>query len=179
MCRIRRARKDEAEIATQIAKLAKASWGYPDKWLEEWDPELTISGEYMEANEVFVVEGAGVIVGIAALGRTSGEPTLEHLWILPDHQRKGIGRQLFEHAAKEAKNMGWEGFQVISDPYARNSTRDSAPRRSTKSRSRWRARTEAFRCSNSNSEELSKTRGSRRQSVVFCWLRGKTRWTPS
>ena len=36
--------------------------------------------------------------------------------VLPDHQKKGIGRQLIEHGLKECKDMGEERVTVLGNP---------------------------------------------------------------
>ncbi len=48
---IRRALPEEAEALTQIAIAAKGHWGYPERWMQIWTPELTFRSEYFEKNE--------------------------------------------------------------------------------------------------------------------------------
>src|SRR5262249_11759021 len=46
--RIRRALPADADRLSEIARTAKAHWGYPDAWLTAWAPILTITPEYAE-----------------------------------------------------------------------------------------------------------------------------------
>ena len=52
----RRALPQEAAMLTQIALTAKQSWGYPDEWMAEWRPDLTITTGYIASSPVWVVE---------------------------------------------------------------------------------------------------------------------------
>ena len=45
---IHKARNSEAEELTQLARRAKASWGYPEPWLREWEPQLKLSSDYID-----------------------------------------------------------------------------------------------------------------------------------
>ena len=58
----------EAARLTRLARLAKASWGYPEAWLREWEPELEISADYIRLNDVFVAESEGRLLGVVGVG---------------------------------------------------------------------------------------------------------------
>lgn len=115
---IRRARSSEAEELTQLARGAKASWGYPADWLEAWREELTITAEYVQQNQVFVVDTGDGLAGVAALERVRGEAVLEHVWVAATHQRQGIGEALVRHALALASEAGDGIVRVTSDPRA-------------------------------------------------------------
>ncbi len=115
---IRRAGEGDAAELTQLARTAKASWGYPEAWLREWEPELTISAEYIAANAVFMVDDGDGPVGVVAVGEGPDGPEIAHLWIAPDCQGQGLGRRLVNHARQVAKEHGWSSLRILSDPYA-------------------------------------------------------------
>ena len=115
---IRPARPGEAQILTKIAKTAKAYWGYPAAWLEEWRDLLTITPQFVEANETFAAVVKGEIVAFYALVTSGGTLRLEHLWVLPEQMRHGIGRKLFEHAVGRAKSRGVLCLTIEADPNA-------------------------------------------------------------
>ena len=105
---------------------------------------LTITTKYLEDHLVFVVRTDEGIVGFYALqlDRTISRPAdvlganravaerehplelesepamLDHLWVLPDVIRSGIGRELFEHAEKIARTNGVTRLVIESDPHA-------------------------------------------------------------
>ena len=54
---IRRATPDEADTLTSIAHAAKRHWNYPEKWIEQWRSDLTITPEFIAKNEVYVAVG--------------------------------------------------------------------------------------------------------------------------
>ncbi len=117
--RIRAARIEDADALTRIAHVAKASWGYPEAWLAEWAPILTITADYLRAHRVLVAEEEGDTLGFAALEDGPGGPEVGHLWVLPERQGGGVGRALVRRILIEARRRGWNSVRVESDPNAR------------------------------------------------------------
>jgi ribosomal protein S18 acetylase RimI-like enzyme len=115
---IRRAEQGEAAALSQIAWRAKAHWGYPASWLEGWRELLTITPEFVSANETFVAVVEGEIVAFHALLEHEGRFWLEHLWVLPEQMRRGIGRKLFTHAVERALARGASSLTIEADPNA-------------------------------------------------------------
>lgn len=60
MIQIRRALPADADTLTRIAIAAKRHWGYPERWMEIWTPQLTFSPQYFDENESWVAEADGV-----------------------------------------------------------------------------------------------------------------------
>ena len=44
---------EQASALTGITIASKRHWGYPEKWIQLWTPELTFSPEYVSENEVW------------------------------------------------------------------------------------------------------------------------------
>jgi len=116
---IRDARPSEAAALTRLAKSAKASWGYPDEWLDAWEDDLTFSPELVESGNVYVAESKGEICGVIGIERGPDGPEISHLWIEPSAQGKGVGRSLMDFALQFAQDNGWGALCVESDPFAR------------------------------------------------------------
>jgi GNAT superfamily N-acetyltransferase len=114
----RRAQPQEAAALTQIALTAKQSWGYPDEWMAEWRPDLTIAPGYIASSPVWVAEVEGAVVGFLGLVRADGQWWLEHLWVLPVFQGRGLGRALFDEAVRQARAVGATELLIKSDPNA-------------------------------------------------------------
>src|SRR5688572_21812578 len=91
---IRRAESNEAASLSAIARAAKGVWGYPAEWMELWAEQLTFTAEYIDAHRVFVAAIGGAPIGVTVLQMTATAACLEHVWIDPAHQRRGIGREL-------------------------------------------------------------------------------------
>jgi putative PIG3 family NAD(P)H quinone oxidoreductase len=116
---IRRADPSEAEALTVLAFAGKRYWGYPDSWLEAWRGLLTITPDYVTANVVVCAEDeAGRVVGFYALERDDAGVRLENLFLAPAVIGSGLGRQLFEHAAQTARDLGASELLIESDPNA-------------------------------------------------------------
>lgn len=115
---IRRATTAEAPVLTQIAHDAKRHWGYPEHWITHWESDLTISPDFITANQVFVVERDGEIHGFYALCVAGDKAELEHMWVLPQHIGTGVGKELFLDAMERATVMNVRAVEISADPNA-------------------------------------------------------------
>ena len=115
---IHRAKLEQAEALTQIALAAKRHWGYPERWMELWKPQLTFSPDYLEENESWVAEIAQAPIAFYTLLEKDEGAWLENLWVLPEWIGKGIGKRLFDHAVELARQRGYKLLQLEADPNA-------------------------------------------------------------
>ena len=60
----------------------------------------------------------GEPVGVCALHTADDSAMLEHVWVDPEYQRRGIGRLVVERALDEARSLGHARVEVQSDPHA-------------------------------------------------------------
>lgn len=116
---LRPARDEDTAALTHVARAAKASWDYPEAWLREWEPQLTITRDYLRRNRVIVAEVAGRVVAFGALVEIPEGADLDHLWVLPEAQGVGVGRALFEALVEAARAQGARALRIDSDPNAR------------------------------------------------------------
>jgi len=115
---IRRAAAGDAGRLTAIAREAKASWGYPARWLSAWESSLRIPPDYIRRQTVFVCEEGQDMIGFCALEDRDGTWHLEHLWVDPRRHGIGAGRLLFERAAAWIGQVRPGRLMVESDPNA-------------------------------------------------------------
>lgn len=115
---IRRARPDEAAVLTEIAHAAKRHWGYPENWIKLWQPDLTITPEFITNNEMFVAVKDETIMGCAALCAGESVAELEHMWIRPEQMGAGIGRALFNYIKERALSLKLPVLELSADPNA-------------------------------------------------------------
>ncbi len=115
---ISRAQPGDASLVSEIAQAAKAHWGYPPEWLEQWREQLTIAPNFIAQNETYVATIDRQIVAFLALRQTPGRMELEHLWVLPTRIGQGVGRALFEHAVDRAAALGATSLTIEADPHA-------------------------------------------------------------
>jgi ribosomal protein S18 acetylase RimI-like enzyme len=108
----------EANALTQIAINAKRHWGYPDRWMELWNPQLTFDANYFEGNESWAAEVDGQPVAFYTLLDKDGVAWLENLWVLPEFMSRGIGRMLFQHSLNLARFRDYNFFRLEADPNA-------------------------------------------------------------
>ena len=116
--RIRAALAEEAAALTKIAHDAKQHWGYPEHWLKHWQDDLTISPDFVAANQVYVAEREGDLLGFYALVIQKEKAELDHMWVAPAHIGSGVGKQLFIHAMQTAVGRNISEVEILSDPNA-------------------------------------------------------------
>jgi predicted N-acetyltransferase YhbS len=108
----------EAARLTDLARAAKACWGYPAAWLAAWAADLAITPEYVGAHRVFAAEIAGELVGVCAVEDLRERWALEHVWVARVQHGRGIGQALVWHALEAARAHRPGVVQVTSDPHA-------------------------------------------------------------
>jgi len=111
---IRRAQSSDSERATELARAAKAHWGYPAEWLAQWDSELLMSGAQIERYPTFVASLEGEVVGVCQVQEADGRAMLENVWVDPRCHGRGVGRALVEHARDFAHAV----MAIVADPNA-------------------------------------------------------------
>ena len=116
--RILRAKPENAAMLTEIAFAAKRYWGYPEHWIRHWTHLLTVEPASIAAHETFIAYIRGNPAGFYSLSRGVARMRLEHLWVLPQEIRRGVGRALFQHAAARVRALGFVAMEIESDPNA-------------------------------------------------------------
>jgi predicted N-acetyltransferase YhbS len=111
---IRRAGPSDSARATELARTAKAHWGYPAEWLDEWRDDLVVTAEGIERHATFVASVDGEVVGVCQLQQSDDHAMLEHVWVDPLHHGQGVGRALVEHACGQAHGV----IAIVADPNA-------------------------------------------------------------
>lgn len=126
---IRFALPDETEILTEIAFAAKRTWSYPEEYYEIWKDELSITKDYINNNIVFVAEKGKQVVGFYSIVVIQNDFIagnvlvkkgfwMEHLFVKPSFQKKGIGRKLMKHALDYCEENWMDELKIFVDPHA-------------------------------------------------------------
>ena len=113
-----RATPEQAAELTRIALAAKAHWGYPQRWLEIWGPQLTFSPGYFQEQEGWVAVLNKTPIGFYTLHDENGIASIGNLWVLPEYIGKGVGSLLFLHAVELSRQRGYGTLQLEADPHA-------------------------------------------------------------
>jgi ribosomal protein S18 acetylase RimI-like enzyme len=116
--KIVQARPGDAETLTHIAHAAKRHWGYPESWIAAWREILTMRPDFIAGNIAWCATEERRVVGFYVLTTESDGLHLDHLWILPDAMRRGLGRALFQHAIEQAQAGGFDSIKIEADPNA-------------------------------------------------------------
>ena len=119
-CELRRATPLESGTLTKLARVSKASWGYPATWMDAWEAQLTISTEYVELHRVTVACGALGIIGMCALEDHEDHWMLEHVWVSPRAHRRGVGRLLVLDALDATRRRPVAPVRLFADPFAQD-----------------------------------------------------------
>ena len=127
--RIRRARTGDAVTLTRIAHAAKRYWGYPERLIRLWKPDLTVTRDVIVSEPVYCAVRERRIVGFYALSGSGATRELEHLWVDPDCIGSGVGARLFAHLVRRLRAMRVSRLTIASDPNAEGFYRRMGARR--------------------------------------------------
>jgi GNAT superfamily N-acetyltransferase len=120
MTTIQRAKPEHAKELTALTIASKRHWNYPESWIQAWLPSLTITSEYILANETWAAVDGETCVAYCSLKQDSESLWLDNLWILPEFMGQGIGRELFHHALERGLSLGAATLKIESDPNAQD-----------------------------------------------------------
>ena len=117
MVEVRRARREECDLLTDLTLRAKASWGYDAAFMAAARVELTMTPERLAASTVWIAEVDGVIAGMIALG-LDGDAEVEDFFVEPAFQGQGVGRLLMAKLLDACRTAGATNLMVDADPNA-------------------------------------------------------------
>jgi GNAT superfamily N-acetyltransferase len=112
---IRAARAADADRLREIARVAKAHWGYNAPRVRAWAAALPLPPE----SDRWVAEADGELVAWAELAPPlAGVCTLDDMWVEPAWMGRGIGTRLFAVAVGRARELGAERVEWGTEPNA-------------------------------------------------------------
>jgi len=110
---IRPTEPGDADRLREVARAAKAHWGYDTELVRAWASGIELKGE------IEVAEEDGEVVAWSALvPGTDGVYVLEDLWVAPGYMGHGIGAELFRRAVARARELGASALELGADPNA-------------------------------------------------------------
>lgn len=124
------AKNEDSKDLTTISFESKGFWKYPNDYMKIWSKELTITPKYINQNIVFTYNINSKIVGFYSIINNPNDNYigdiyikkgywLEHIFILPEFHKQGIGTKLISHALQYCKIHNINELYVFSDPYAK------------------------------------------------------------
>ncbi len=117
---IHTAQPSHVDALTEIAFTAKRHWNYPEHWIQYWLPVLSVSAEYICANESWIAAMQFKPVAWYSLKQVAEHLWPDYLWVLAACMGKGIGRKLFSHALERSRIRGASVLNIEADPNAEN-----------------------------------------------------------
>src|SRR5258705_3242354 len=118
MATFRRASAAEAEGLTALTLESKAHWGYDVEFMVLARPSLTVTPEYLEANECWVAEVDGAVAGWFSLVPVADGLLLDNFFVAPSLIGSGVGRLMWDEAVRRAEGAGARGMTLEADPNA-------------------------------------------------------------
>lgn len=115
---LRPARPEEAAALSAIAWEAKAALGYAEPLLQRWRAALRIDAATIRQQIVQVAVCDGSVAGFFCLCFDAAAARLEHLWVRPAQQRRGIGLALLQEAVGVAATRGARSMRIDAEPRA-------------------------------------------------------------
>jgi N-acetylglutamate synthase-like GNAT family acetyltransferase len=116
--RVSRATPEDASALTAVAFAAKRHWGYPESWIREWIPLLTLTPEFIRDQVTFKATEGTEIIGAAAIDVQGTDASIVHLWVMPAAMGSGVGGSLFVACETAARSLGAKRLIIESDPNA-------------------------------------------------------------
>jgi N-acetylglutamate synthase-like GNAT family acetyltransferase len=118
---VRDARPEEQRELTNLVVRATTQAGRDEAFIDRAISGLAITLPMINGKNVQVAhDNSGRVVGLVSLTRTmlQGIALLNHLFVDPDHWKRGIGRVLFETAVARAKEMKTGAIFIYAEPFA-------------------------------------------------------------
>jgi len=109
---------EAAEELTALTVASKAHWGYDRDFMDRARPSLTVTPEYIEANDCWVAEIDGATVGWFSLVEIADGLLLDNFFLLPAHIGSGVGRLMWDEALRRAEAAGADRITLEADPNA-------------------------------------------------------------
>jgi GNAT superfamily N-acetyltransferase len=116
---IREAQENDAGQLSEIALEAKRFWDYPDDWLKLWADIFTITPEFIRKHKVLVAADNSSLLGFIAISINAENAEVEHMWVLPEYVKNGIGKNLLNEVIKLCRSNHIKKIIIESDPNAK------------------------------------------------------------
>ena len=118
MIGFRRATPADAVGLTELTLASKAYWGYDQDFMDRARPSLTVTRDYLDANECWIAESDEDAVGWFSLVRQTGGVLLDNFFVDPAHIGSGVGRLMWQESLARAEASGATRLTLEADPNA-------------------------------------------------------------
>jgi GNAT superfamily N-acetyltransferase len=115
---LRPAEPAEADALGEIARGAKAHWGYDADFMAAVRDELSFRPEEVRRRRIVVAAAGDALLGFYSLDGEPPDGELGNLWVRADSIGTGLGRRLWQHALAAAREASFTSLRIESDPHA-------------------------------------------------------------
>ena len=117
--RVRSAEPHEAKELEELQSRSASHWNYPDGYFDWAGDAPKITESYIRDNTVRVlVDSDGRKLGFYGFTQNDGGLLLDKMFLDADQIGRGLGRVLWQHAVRTARDLGVTGFVIGADPNA-------------------------------------------------------------
>ncbi len=118
--KIRQPLPNEAAKMTNVILRSKQANGYGEAFMALCVEELSVTPERLKQRQYWVADEAGEVCGVTCLvtDKQTGSGEIHSFFVDPNHQRKGIGRLLWNTILARAKQQNLTRLHLDSDPAA-------------------------------------------------------------
>lgn len=116
---IEKAIPTDSEVITELTLRSKAYWNYDPAQVEAWRGDLTVSAEYIEANQVYKLMLNEECIGFYAYRALNDALVkLDFLFVEPKCIGKGYGKVLMNHCLQDLAQSNYQIVRLDADPNA-------------------------------------------------------------
>ena len=105
MSSVRPCRADERTTALAIVNAAASAYRGiipPDCWHEPYMSDAELQREVDAGVELWIYDDDGEVIGIMGVQRVRDVDLIRHAYVLPEHQRRGVGAALMERLRRRS-----------------------------------------------------------------------------
>ncbi|MBB6523248.1 GNAT family N-acetyltransferase [Pseudoteredinibacter isoporae] len=103
----------------RIVIAAKRHWGYPEEWIQQWLPDLTVNESVLEERPFWLLKSEGSTLAVASCASLGeGLYELEDCWVDPACMGLGAGKKLLEFVLSHLQELSAKELLIAADPNA-------------------------------------------------------------
>lgn len=114
----RKARDQECPALSDLMLRSKAHWDYDADFIEACRADLTITPEWLQKNDGFVVERDGKVLGFFGISLNGETAHVEHFFVAREAIGSGVGSLMWARFVEEAVKRLAKRIEVESEPFA-------------------------------------------------------------
>ncbi|HUD11407.1 MAG TPA: GNAT family N-acetyltransferase [Candidatus Saccharimonadia bacterium] len=115
---IRSGQAKDAVFLSDLAFRSKAYWGYDKEFMARFKSDLKMEPADCASGLTRIAFHGDAIVGFYSLYGDAPEGKLTDLFVEPSYIGKGVGKELWGGAIRQAKELGFTTLEIHSDPHA-------------------------------------------------------------